>query len=488
MNLLIKILQAAHCRSTHQFFVMDALPLVTSPRAQRLSSVLLKHHEAYLIGSKDPDKTFRDFRNHVLHIGDNNWGGATKSVEKWYGILLREIDAQNWQEAAYAAGVLSHYFTDPLMPLHTGQSDKESIVHRPLEWSVTKSYQRIRASWQSNPNAKRFVLPQGDKWITQSVIRGATVAHSYYDELIDRYDLAAGCKNPPAGLDRRSIDILSNLFGMAITGWAQILQRAADESRAAIPHMPLKMATVVATLKMPSAWVTRRIESKEEKAAVQAIFDEFVTTGTVSENLPSEVATVKHEREIDRIEETRQANSKPPVAKQSIGLANPSPQEPSVLPMRSTSIRAASLAATDDLVDAPSIGPKTAKRFEKIGIRTVAEFLAASAVEMATNLDTRWITTDKIRDWQAQAKLVCEVASLCGYKSQLLVGVGCRDTATLAKQQPAELHELLSDFAETSDGQRILRSSRVPPMDNVVKWVEDAMAYAAASTPSRKSA
>ena len=33
MSLLIKILQAAHCRSTHQFFVLDALPLIENTSA-----------------------------------------------------------------------------------------------------------------------------------------------------------------------------------------------------------------------------------------------------------------------------------------------------------------------------------------------------------------------------------------------------------------------------------------------------------------------
>ena len=301
MNLLISILQAAHCRSTHQFFVIDALPLVTSPRAARFASVLLKHHEAYLIGSKDPDRTFRDFRNHVLHVGDNLWGGATKQAEKWYQVLVDEINAQNWHEAAYAAGVLSHYFTDPLMPLHTAQSDKESIVHRPMEWSVTKSYQKIRAQWHAQQNPQRFVLPQSERWLTDSIVRGATVAHSHYDELIDRYDLAAGCRKPTAGLDARSVELFSNLFGMAITGWAEVLQRAAEESTAAIPEMPNRLSTVVAALKMPSAWITKRIESREERAAVQAIFDEFDATGTVQANLPSEVVVVQQERQLDRV-------------------------------------------------------------------------------------------------------------------------------------------------------------------------------------------
>ena len=122
MNLLVTILQAAHCRSTHQYFVLDALPLLASQRGQLLGRILLKHHDQYLIGSKDPDKKFRDFRNHVVHVQDGYWGGAMKKAEIWYRNLLEDLDAKRWSEAAYSAGVLSHYFTDPFMPFHTGQS------------------------------------------------------------------------------------------------------------------------------------------------------------------------------------------------------------------------------------------------------------------------------------------------------------------------------------------------------------------------------
>ena len=122
MKLLITILQAAHCRSTHQFFVLDALPLLSTSRGQSLSRMLLHYHETYLTGSKDPDNVFRDFRNHVLHVSDGCWGGAGITAEKWYRKLLEKMEQQQWEDAVYAAGVLSHYFTDPLMPLHTAQS------------------------------------------------------------------------------------------------------------------------------------------------------------------------------------------------------------------------------------------------------------------------------------------------------------------------------------------------------------------------------
>ncbi len=269
MKLLTTILRAAHCRSTHHFFAIDALALMSSERGRQLRTVLLKHHTRYLAGAKDPDTKFRDFRNHVVHVKDGHWGGASKKAETWYQNLVHDLDTRQWSGAAYSAGVLSHYITDPLMPLHTAQSEIESVVHRPMEWSVVKSYERILSRWQEGNHKVVFDIPTASGWLAHAVKRGAEVANRYYDELINHYDLEAGVRKPTEGFDQHAIDILAGLFGLAITGWAKILERAADETRSELPTMPLTASSIVATLQMPSAWITRRIESKQEREAVQ---------------------------------------------------------------------------------------------------------------------------------------------------------------------------------------------------------------------------
>ena len=104
--------------------------------------------------------------------------------------------------------------------------------------------------------------------------------------------------NPESGLDDRSIDIFADLFSMAITGWTQFIERAADESRSTIPKLHVSMTTVVAAVQVPSEWVARRVSDGEERDAVRAIFDEFKATGKVFENLPEEVKAVQQERSI----------------------------------------------------------------------------------------------------------------------------------------------------------------------------------------------
>jgi hypothetical protein len=297
---LITILRAAHCRSTHHFFVIDALPLIKTDQGGRLSSQLLKHYDRYLSGAIAPDTEFRDFRNHVVHINDNHWGGAPKAARQWYEHLIAEIRQARWSDAAYCAGVLSHYFTDPLMPLHTAQSEKQSVVHRPLEWSVTKSYDKILERYRQGGHKVVFETASDDGWLGSAVTRGAELSNRHYHELIERYDLEVGARRPEQGLDETSIDMLAGLFGVAITGWARIIERAADESKVEIPAASLGLATLAASITMPVAWILRRISSVAEQNAVRAIFDEFQATGQVREYLPPEVRSVRTERERDR--------------------------------------------------------------------------------------------------------------------------------------------------------------------------------------------
>ncbi|MEM9589655.1 MAG: DUF4332 domain-containing protein, partial [Planctomycetota bacterium] len=129
---LLAILKAAHCRSTHHHFAIDALRHIQTEPGRRLTGVLLRFHARYLAGAKDPDTRFRDFHNHVVHVNEGYWGGAPRVATQWHDRLRRYLRQNRFSDAAHAAGVLSHYFTDPIQPLHTAQSASEKVLHRPI--------------------------------------------------------------------------------------------------------------------------------------------------------------------------------------------------------------------------------------------------------------------------------------------------------------------------------------------------------------------
>ena len=119
MNLLFRIVYAAHASGTHHKLALDALRHLKGMDADLWQRLFLQHAKLYLEGSKAPDNEFKDFKNHVLHTRDGYWGGAPEKVRSWYNHLVEALAQQDWPTAVYCAGVLSHYYTDPLHPFHT---------------------------------------------------------------------------------------------------------------------------------------------------------------------------------------------------------------------------------------------------------------------------------------------------------------------------------------------------------------------------------
>lgn len=129
------------------------------------------------------------------------------------------------------------------------------------------------------------------------------------------------------------------------------------------------------------------------------------------------------------------------------------------------------LSREDDLVEAPSIGPKTAARFTPLGIHTVRDLLELDADAVAEKLNVRHITADVLRDWQDQARLVCTVPWLRGTHAQLLVGADYRSAEELVKADLGEVLAGILRFAGTNQGERILRTNPPPERDKVATWL-----------------
>ncbi len=132
------------------------------------------------------------------------------------------------------------------------------------------------------------------------------------------------------------------------------------------------------------------------------------------------------------------------------------------------------LEIDDDIVEAPSIGPRTAERFRAIGIRSVRDFLSAEPDDLAADLATPHLNADLIADMQDQCGLMLMVPQLRVTHAQLLVGAGYR---TVTDLQVADLADVQADvlrFAVSNAGQRYLRDGTPPPAERIQAWVENA--------------
>ncbi len=478
MSILYNVIYAAHARGTHHKLALDALAGLDVPDAERWRRLFLKNAETYMLGAKAPDDVFKDFKNHVLHPRDGFWGGAPAAARTWYDKTVAALKGPDWSGAVYAAGVLSHYVTDPVQPFHTGQSEAESSIHRAFEWSTSKSYGDLAAIAAAAP-APEIAVPTGSDWLEQMLRTAALRSNSHYEKCLAHYDINKGAVDPPAGLDDVSRRIIGELIRYASALFARVLSRAITEAGVTPPDVSLTLDTVLATVKIPVKVLTNKLADKAERALVLNMYDELRTTGTVEKTLPEDDRMVRdlHAQEVARI---AAAPSKQPERERDVPAAIPAKpaQSPARLADRLESAHGTDLGGVprlklaDNIVDAPSIGPRMAVRLAALGILTVADLMQCDPAAVAKRLRVAGVKAHDVADWQAQARLVMTVPGLTGTGAQLLVGAGFREPAAIAAAESAQLHESVRSFASGTAGRRILRDRNIPETAQITEWAE----------------
>ena len=527
MTLLFRVLYAAHAKGTHHKLALDGLQHLDCEAAEAWRRMFLKHATVYLQGSKAPDDEFKDFKNHVLHVRDDFWGGAPGKARSWYMHLVEALQRHDWPTAVYCAGVLSHYVTDPIQPFHTAQSEAENNIHRAAEWSISRSYDDLKALAAREFQPSVVAISTEPNWLEVLICDCATRANQHYEKLIAHYDIHRGVVDPPSGLDLVSRRIVAELLALAATVHGAVLTRAINEANVPRPDVSLTLESIVATLQIPAKVIAKKLTDREDRRLIERMYDELRATGTVEKNLPEDDRAVRdlhalevlaHRKAPDaaakfvfhppkKVETTverkkrslDEASAKPavsvpqvlpfraPVAQTIKQQAKPEPAKPkaSVPPVASGGLgRMLKTLAEDgpkiyltleqDVVDAPSIGPKTAERLNAAGIDCVDDLLKAHPIALAARLDDRHITEQTITDWQDQARLVCTIPGLRGAGAQLLVGAGYRTAETMAEADAAELCAAVLAFATGSDGQRALRDGTPPDIEKIKAWVDSA--------------
>ena len=548
-RLLQNVIVAHRCRSTHHFIAMEALNLIDGPDADAWRDLLLSEHMWMLEGAKAPDSDFKDFKNHVLHVSDGGWGGAQDAATEWYGRAVEAFRNRKWGQGAYALGVLSHYYSDPCQPFHTGQTEEEGSIHRAVEWSIAKSRDEIvrRIEAQGYPDVP---AGNGPGFVADMVMEGAKRSHPHYQTFIDHYDIHVGVKNPPAGLDETMLEAIADLCAYATKGISVLFSRAVAEAGVKPKKVNLTLQGYLSTLDVPLRWVTKKMADAADKATVAAMYKELQETGKVIKKLPDDDKAIRkvHARDVLRkpiaeldaqplqptgtkhvprtaapepvAAETKAAAPAPAIAEP----AAPAPAEEQVIDetifetseepaitdeapedkatggedessYAEIDAALAELETTDntetedddeveviisedsdltldsDVVDAPSIGPKTAERLATIGITTIADLLDANPMDSADALDSGYITPEAFADWQDQARLKMAMPSLRVHDVQILVGAGYRSLDAVANASASELLEASMSFVETPEARRIISGKSAPDAEEIEEWI-----------------
>jgi predicted flap endonuclease-1-like 5' DNA nuclease len=508
MSVCYRLVLDSVCRSNHHRLAVLALDHLQNEAAADWQKVFLKHRDAYLEGAKAPDEVFKDFKNHVLHVRDGDWGGAPQAAREWYNRTVRALRAKDWNHAAYCAGVMSHYAVDPLQPFHTHQTEEENTIHRAVEWSLSKAFPELLLILTQDLGFPDVSVPESDDWLERMIKAGALISNQHYETLVDHYDFDVGRKRPVDGLDQEMKDVVAALMGHASIMLARMLDRAIAESKAEAPSVSLMLDTVAIGVSFPTRAISKTVDDLADRKLVGAQYDEYRRTGKVRETLGDDDRVVRKlfAEEVLKISlsnldcqwprETGTANGKG-AKPRAIKLAKPAKAVTETVeaaavetpkpapkpakqpkPVLQTESRAERARLNRDqlVVDAPSIGPKTANRLNVIGVKTVGDLLALTPEEAAQRIKASHINAGIIKDWQAQALLACSVPGLSGTSAQILVGAGVYSPEDLASTDADSLLDAIEMFATSNEGERVLRDGKPPTRDQVESWIKAATA------------
>ncbi|MHA1882751.1 MAG: zinc dependent phospholipase C family protein [Candidatus Thorarchaeota archaeon] len=157
--------------TTHQFIVSTARDAISN-------SSWLEVFEYYtpelLAGSTTPDQVFQDWPNH-LYYPETGEHTAPEAAKRWYDFARINFSCGNWEAGFFATGVMSHYFTDPHIPVHTGSN-----------WPGHSAYE---TEINANLGGLTLTTPTEDYIanVSQAVIDAATYSHQYYDTVVAAY-------------------------------------------------------------------------------------------------------------------------------------------------------------------------------------------------------------------------------------------------------------------------------------------------------------
>ncbi len=502
MSVFFDLVMKSACRSNHHRIAVEALRHLKGDNAEDWRNLFLHHYTSYLEGAKAPDDTFKDFKNHVLHVRDGDWGGAPTAAREWYRRAVRAMQVKDWAQAAYAAGVMTHYAADPVQPFHTGQTEEENVIHRAVEWSFSKSYFTLQGILVNDLGGYPQVpVPQSADWLEQMVKAGARTSNPHYETVVDHYDFKVGVKNPEAGLDQELKDIVAKLLGYATIMVARILERAFAEAAVAPPKVNLTLDTIFAAMKVPVNAVLKTIDNLQERALVQSMYQEFQKTGKLRATLSEDDKTVRALHAAEVLKQplstldaqwpkeigTAHGTGTPPRSAKPKKVVAPKPAKAEPAPKAKAAAAPATKAAAPakapqqgarprltvdaPVEDAPSIGAKTASRLSAVGIRTIKDLLEVSPDGAAAQIKVKHINASLIRDWQSQAELACTIQNLTSAGAQLLVATGVRDADDLAGADAETLLAMIEEYAETGEGQRILREGAPPKREDIERWI-----------------
>ena len=434
MSLLLPIVLKTACPSTHHKLAIDALRFLRTDSADDWRDLFLRFHKPMLAGAKAPDDELHDYRNHVLYVGQRPWGGAAAAARQQFDLLVAALAERRWPEAACAFGLLSHYVSDPLMPLATRQSEAGNLVRPGIEWCVNRSYGRLQAILENDLGGYPAVEPPANAdGIESWLMSAAALSAEHHDILIEHFDLSRALVDPDEGLDQESQDALAVCLGLAVVGVARLIDMAIDHAAVEPSRQEISPSGLVASLKAPFRLLSCHAFDQILQRQLEAMHEELELTGRVNEALPAEQREIRrlYAEEVLRVplEELPAVEGSACGAK--YGQGAPPRFRPNRLRTGPAVVRASGdlpptmkpnerailsfqpqLCRTSPIEDAPGMTPHLAARLRSVAIDTIGDLMAADPDRLADRLRLRRGGMETVISWQMAAQRACEQATI----------------------------------------------------------------------------
>jgi Zinc dependent phospholipase C len=272
----------------HQELAFDAVEHLRGPNAEAWQRLFLRHAQVFALGANAPDADFRDFKNHVLFPADGFWGGAQTKAQGWYRNLVTALQKREWHNAAYCAGVLSHYLADAVHPLHTAQSQADNDMSFALDQCIWETRSALKTRARALEPA---IEPQISAAIDfDTLLRTCAIAaRAQYQAVVAHFDLPRAFGNPADGLDPDGQREMAIALQRATVLVANVLDAAIAEAAVEAPRFSLAPHAVLSILAAPltafSNW-RHRVAIRRSLAAMER---EFIATGHLEATLSDEV-------------------------------------------------------------------------------------------------------------------------------------------------------------------------------------------------------
>jgi hypothetical protein len=184
--------------STHTFMVSEAMEAITN---ESWYDAFELYSPEVLSGCTTPDQAWQDWDNHLYYPETGNQS-APQAAQHWFDMAKANFTAGQWVDGFFAAGVMTHYFADPCIPVHT---DEFWPGHTGYEHDINENLETLTLESPSE------ILVDN---VSQYVIDCATYSHQFYDDIYAAYE-----DEESRALDNATIKALTeDCLSMAING------------------------------------------------------------------------------------------------------------------------------------------------------------------------------------------------------------------------------------------------------------------------------